>query len=173
MKKNFYRHFSLVTEPFFARIPSMACVNLVGVSVADILFSKEASSIVMKNDVSGKNFLIHVSIETGSLLLDLFQKRVSKRPNTFTLLSNCITALGAHIQAIIIDDTCNGVFLAKIVLRNRGALSSLDARPSDAIALAFVNNLPILATATLMEKLSWIDGIPPHIQTPNTSFLCH
>jgi bifunctional DNase/RNase len=172
MAKNFYRHFPLAMIPYFSRISPMNCINLTGVSVVDIIFSKEASSIVMKNDSNNKNFLIHVSIETGSLLLDLFQKRLSMRPNTFTLLSNCITSLGAHIQAIIIDDTFDGIFLAKIVLRNKGTLSSLDARPSDAIAIALVNNLPILATATLLKKLSWIDRIP-HIPTPNTSFLCH
>jgi bifunctional DNase/RNase len=151
----------------------MGYVSLVGISVADIVFSHEASSIVMKNDENGKVFLIHVSIETGSLLLDLFKRRTSKRPNTFTLLSNCITALGATIQAIIINDTFDGVFLAKIVLNNKGTISSLDARPSDAIALAIVNNLPTLATSTLIEKLSWIDAIPSDIQTPNTFFLCH
>jgi bifunctional DNase/RNase len=151
----------------------MGCINLVGISVVDIIFSKEASSIVMRNDENGKNFLIHVSIETGSLLLDLFQKRLSKRPNTFTLLSNCITSLGANIQAVIISDTFDGVFLAKIVLHNKGALSSLDARPSDAIALALVNNLPILATTTLIGKLSWIDAIPSLAEAPNTFFLCH
>jgi bifunctional DNase/RNase len=172
MEKNFYRHFPLAIIPFFNKISSMDRINLTGISVADIIFSKEASSIVMKNDSNGKNFLIHVSIETGSLLLDLFQKRLSMRPNTFTLLSNCITSLGAHIQAIIIDDTFDGVFLAKIVLRNKGTLSSLDARPSDAIALALVNNLPILATSTLLKKLSWIDRIPLSL-APNTFFLCH
>ncbi|MDR0590510.1 MAG: bifunctional nuclease family protein [Puniceicoccales bacterium] len=158
--------------PYLNRISFMDCINLTGISVADIIFSKEASSIVMKNDSNGKNFLIHVSIETGSLLLDLFQKRFSMRPNTFTLLSNCITSLGARIQAIIIDDAFDGVFLAKIILRNKGTLSRLDARPSDAIALALVNNLPILATATLVKKLSWIDSLP-HSRTPNISFLCH
>ncbi|MDR2200631.1 MAG: bifunctional nuclease family protein, partial [Puniceicoccales bacterium] len=103
----------------------------------------------------------------------IFQKRISKRPNTFTLLSNCITALGAHIQSIVISDYCEGIFFAKIVLKYRGTLVSLDARPSDAIALAFVNNCPIFATPNLLHKFSWIDKIPSPNQTMDTFFLCH
>jgi bifunctional DNase/RNase len=151
----------------------MEYISLIGISVADIIFSNEASAIIMKNGENGKNFLIHVSIETGSLLLDLFQKRTSKRPNTFTLLSNCITSLGATIQVIILDDMFDGVFFSKVILNSKGILSTLDARPSDAIALAFVNNLPVLATTQLIKKLSWLDTIPTNTEVSSTFFLCH
>jgi bifunctional DNase/RNase len=145
----------------------MDYLGWVGISVADIIFSREASSLIMRNDINGRNFVIHISTETGSLLRDIFKKRIFKRPNTFTLLSNCITALGASIQAIVISDTFNGVFLAKIILNNKGTLSTLDARPSDAIALAFINNLPLMATKTLLEKLSWIDMVPTNSTAVN------
>ncbi|MDR1590651.1 MAG: bifunctional nuclease family protein [Puniceicoccales bacterium] len=150
----------------------MVYVDLVGISISDIVFSSGASSLIVQNNANGKKFLIHVSSETGALLRNLLKKQTSKRPHTFTLLSNCITSLGATIQTIVIDDTFEGVFFAKIILNNKGTSLCLDARPSDAIALAIVNSLPILATSTLIEKLSWIDAIPSDIQTPNTSFLC-
>jgi bifunctional DNase/RNase len=136
----------------------MVYVDLVGISISDIVFSSGASSLIMQNNTNGKSFLIHVSIETGTLLNSLLKKQAAKRPNTFTLLSNCITALGSTIQAIVIDDTFEGIFFAKIILNNKGTILCLDARPSDAIALALINQLPIFATQTLMEKLSWFDN---------------
>ena len=129
----------------------------VNVAVVDVVFSNEASSIIMKNCNNGKNFLIHTSIEMGSILLDIFQKHHFKRPNTFTLLSNCITSLGGDIRAIVIDDAYEGIFFAKIVIDQNGTPIQLDARPSDAIALAVVNNMPIVAESSLLEKLTWID----------------
>jgi bifunctional DNase/RNase len=150
----------------------MVYVDLVGISISDIVFSSGASSLIMQNNANGKSFLIHVSIETGTLLNNLLKKQTAKRPSTFTLLSNCITALGSTIQAIIIDDTFEGIFFAKIILNNKGTILCLDSRPSDAIALALINQLPILATQTLMEKLSWFDNIPSHPQTSDTFFPC-
>ncbi|MDR2812781.1 MAG: bifunctional nuclease family protein [Puniceicoccales bacterium] len=143
----------------------MVYVDLVGISIFDIVLSSGASSIIMQNHVDGKRFPIYVSNETGTLLRDLLRKQAAKRPYTFTLLSNCITSLGATIQAIIIDDTFEGIFFAKIILNNKGTLLHLDARPSDAIALALINQLPIFATQTLMQKLSWFNNIPHHPQT--------
>jgi bifunctional DNase/RNase len=149
----------------------MVYVDLDGISISDIVFSSGASSLIMQNNADGKRFLIHVSSETGILLRNLLKKQTSKRPHTFTLLSNCITSLGATIQAIVIDDACEGVFFAKIILNNKGTTLCLDARPSDAIALALINQLSIFTTQTLIEKLSWIDA--PAISTANISFLCH
>lgn len=111
----------------------------------------------MGNRANERHFLIHVSIETGSLLLNLFQKQHFKRPDTFTLLVNAITSLGGTIEAIQLNDTINGVFFAKIVLRRGSNLVSLDARASDAIALSVIDNLPIKAPRSLFEKLSWVD----------------
>ncbi|MDR2806824.1 MAG: bifunctional nuclease family protein [Puniceicoccales bacterium] len=151
----------------------MGYINLCEVRVVDIIFSDEASSIILKNSTNGKKFPIHVSIETGSLLLDLFQRQTFKRPNTFTLLSNCIVSLGAHIQTIVIDDFSEGIFIAKIILNHKGEVFSLDARPSDAIALAFVNHLSVWATAALIERLSCIEKIPPYGQKTDIFVICH
>jgi bifunctional DNase/RNase len=150
----------------------MVYVDLVGISITDVVFSNGAASLVMQNSASRKSFLIHVSTETGGLLRNLLKKQTSKRPSTFTLLSNCITSLGSTIQAIIIDDTFEGIFFAKIILNNKGTLLCLDARPSDAIALALINQLPIFATQTLIKKLSWIDSIPSLQKVSDVFFHC-
>jgi bifunctional DNase/RNase len=128
--------------------------------VVDIIFSSKIASIALRNSAHGKIFLIHISIETGSILVDLLQKKAPQRPNTFTLLSNCIVSLGGTLRAAIIDDTRNGVFFAKIMVHGQGANFPIDTRPSDAIALALVNNLPIFAPTNLIEKLSWVDIAP-------------
>ncbi|MDE6576518.1 MAG: bifunctional nuclease family protein [Opitutales bacterium] len=135
----------------------MRATDWVEVSAVDIVFSHEAASIIMGNDVNEKHFLIHVSIETGSLLLNLFQKQHFKRPDTFTLLVNAVTSLGGAIESIRINDMINGVFFAKIVLRRGNNLVTLDARASDAIALSVIDGVPIQAPRALLEKISWVD----------------
>lgn len=74
------------------------------------------------------------------------------RPLTHDLLSSVIESLGANISSIIVSDLKNDTFYAKIVLNVDGGQMDVDARPSDALALAVRVGAPIFVEDNVMDK---------------------
>jgi bifunctional DNase/RNase len=78
------------------------------------------------------------------------------RPLTHDLLKHMIDNLGATIIEIIIDELRENTFFAKIVLEVSGLTNEIDARPSDAIALAVRARSPIYVAESVMEAAAFI-----------------
>ncbi len=78
------------------------------------------------------------------------------RPLTHDLLKHMIDNLGATIIEIIIDELRENTFYAKIVLEVSGLTNEIDARPSDAIALAVRARSPIYVAEAVMEAAAFI-----------------
>jgi bifunctional DNase/RNase len=68
-------------------------------------------------------------------------------------MSNALDLLEATLTAVHITDLVDGVFFATLLVRDQSSKAlTLDARPSDAIALAIRTHSNILATAELLNK---------------------
>ncbi len=65
------------------------------------------------------------------------------RPLTHDLFKNMSDTLGIHLKEVIINDLVEGIFHAKLVLEQNGQEAEIDARSSDAIALALRFDCPI------------------------------
>lgn len=79
-------------------------------------------------------------------------KLVPPRPLTHDLLGATIEALGASVDAITLTDIVNGAFIADITLtRLDGTVAHVDARPSDALALGVLHEVPIFAEEHVLE----------------------
>lgn len=76
------------------------------------------------------------------------------RPLTHDLLNSFITAVGAKVSHILVDDLRDDTFYARIVIDNDGQPVEIDSRPSDAIALAVRAGVPIFVAESVMEKAS-------------------
>ncbi|MQG67836.1 MAG: bifunctional nuclease family protein [SAR202 cluster bacterium] len=76
------------------------------------------------------------------------------RPLTHDLLSSVLEAVGASVNRIIVSDLTNDTFFAKIVVAYNDSTVEIDARPSDAIALAVRTKAPIFAEDEVLEKAS-------------------
>ena len=74
------------------------------------------------------------------------------RPLTHDLLRNIVEMLGASVDSIRISDLMNDTFFAKIVLNVEDGQMEIDARPSDALALAVRVEVPIYAEESVLEK---------------------
>ncbi|MCK4261727.1 bifunctional nuclease family protein [bacterium] len=74
------------------------------------------------------------------------------RPLTHDLLKGTIEQLGATLEKVVIDNLDKGTFFAKLVLRtNSGREVMVDARPSDAIALALRASSPIFVEEKVLS----------------------
>lgn len=78
------------------------------------------------------------------------------RPLTHDLLKSLIDNLGASVIEIVINELRENTFYAKIILDVSGLTNEIDARPSDAIALAVRTEAPIYVAESVMEAASFI-----------------
>jgi bifunctional DNase/RNase len=77
------------------------------------------------------------------------------RPLTHDLLKNIIEQLGFSLSHVFINELRDGTFFAKIKL-DVGSVDEIDARPSDAIALALKFAVPIYVSEEVMNEVSFI-----------------
>ena len=76
----------------------------------------------------------------------------SPRPMTHDLLLSLIQSLDYSLEHVLIHTLQDNVFFARLHLRaNGGRIVEIDARPSDAVALALRASAPILATAEVLR----------------------
>lgn len=78
------------------------------------------------------------------------------RPLTHDLLKQVTDNLGATVVEVVIDELRENTFYAKIILEISALTNEIDARPSDAIALAVRTQAPIFVAETVMEVAAFI-----------------
>ncbi len=74
------------------------------------------------------------------------------RPSTHDLFKNTLDVLGAELLEVIISELIDGVFYATLVLTSNGDYIQVDARTSDAIALAVRYGCPIFSRGFIMDE---------------------
>ena len=77
------------------------------------------------------------------------------RPLTHDLFLDALTNLDATVDHVLIDDVNKQTYYAKLVLKQGGRLISLDARPTDALALALRQQAPLYITEEVLERASF------------------
>jgi bifunctional DNase/RNase len=80
------------------------------------------------------------------------EKIIPNRPMTHDLFKSFSSNLNFTIDHILISDMREGVFYAKIVCKNVSKTVEIDARPSDAIAIAVRFDAPIFCVAKVMSE---------------------
>ncbi len=79
------------------------------------------------------------------------------RPMTHDLLRRVIHGLGAELQRVVVDDLRDSTFHAKLHLRRGDETVRIDARPSDAIALAVAEKAPIFVEEKVLDEVAQSD----------------
>src|SRR5690606_1090555 len=75
-----------------------------------------------------------------------------QRPMTHDLLKSVFNELGATVNHIVVNDADEHTFFARIVVEQGGHTLEIDARPSDAIALAVRTDIPIYVEDHVFER---------------------
>ena len=89
------------------------------------------------------------------------------RPLTHDLLKQITDNLGAIVNEVIIDELRENTFFAKIIMEVSGLTQEIDARPSDAIALAVRAEAPIYVAATVMDAAAFVPTEEDEIEEIN------
>lgn len=75
-----------------------------------------------------------------------------ERPLTHDLFARTLGELGVTVRRIVVSDLADETFRARLVLEQGGETREMDARPSDAIALAIRTGAPIFATDAVLDR---------------------
>ena len=75
-----------------------------------------------------------------------------ERPLTHDLFARTLAELGVTVQRIVVSDLADETFRARLVLEQSGQTREIDARPSDAIAIAIRAGVPIFATNAVLDR---------------------
>ncbi len=94
---------------------------------------------------------IWIGHSEAEAIVTLLEKQAYTRPMTHDLLANVIGALGAKVERVVIDRVKGSTFYASICLNKEGRLVTIDARPSDSIALALRANVNIYIDEDVMN----------------------
>lgn len=117
--------------------------------------------IVILRDSEGQKLLpIWVGVFEANAIALQIENVQPPRPMTHDLLRNVIEDLQATVERIVVCDLKDNTFYALIHLRTAGGPVAIDARPSDAIALALRTRAPILVEERVIEHAKSIDFAP-------------
>ncbi len=107
--------------------------------------------VVLKDVQSDALVPIWVGIfEANAIALEI-EKTAKPRPRTHDLLANLIRTLDGEVRRVVITELRDYVYYAVIWMERDGELISLDARPSDALALALRTDCPIFLSEQVLR----------------------
>ena len=114
--------------------------------------------IVILKDKAGERVLpIWVGIFEANAIALQMENIATPRPMTHDLLRNIITDLDGQVEHVVVSDLKDNTFYAIIHLTVKGERVVVDARPSDAIALALRTRSPILVEETVIANAKPMD----------------
>ena len=114
--------------------------------------------IVILRDRDGQRVLpIWVGPNEANAIALQIENVATPRPMTHDLLRNVIQDLRATVQKVVVCDLQENTFFALIYLHLNGDTLAIDARPSDAIALALRTRAPIFVEDSVIDHAKSID----------------
>lgn len=139
----------------------MEKVQLVVLGLSASPASTNAYALIMK-EVDGERRLpiIIGGFEAQAIALEM-EGVLPPRPMTHDLIKNLIDKFGANLSEVHINDLNDGTFYAKLLFDSLGI--EVDARPSDAVAIAIRCNAPIFVNDNILDET----GIVPQEEAPN------
>jgi bifunctional DNase/RNase len=114
--------------------------------------------IVILKDKEGDRVLpIWVGVFEANAIALQIENVATPRPMTHDLLRNIIGDLDGQVDRVVVSELKDNTFYAVIYLTVRGEPVAVDARPSDAIALALRTKAPILVDEVVIDNAKSVD----------------
>jgi hypothetical protein len=108
--------------------------------------------VILKDIASDALLPIWVGIfEANAIAMEL-DKSTTPRPMTHDLMRNLTRGLNAVVRKVVVSELRDETFYAVIWMEQEGETVTLDARPSDAIALALRFDCPIYASRAVLDN---------------------
>jgi len=117
--------------------------------------------VVLKDIASEVVMPIWVGISEAQAIAIEIEKLAAPRPMTHDLAKNLIHHLNGTLEKIVITELRDDTFFAVLWMRQEDEAITVDARPSDAIALALRADCPIFVSEQVMQSAKLNTSGPP------------
>jgi len=108
--------------------------------------------IILKSEEDDRAIPIWIGLLEATSIASAIQNIKFDRPMTHDLFKNFVVSLDMSVSRIEVCDLKDNTFFAKIYFTSESAKFSMDARPSDAIAIALRFKAPIYVEESVIEK---------------------
>ena len=108
--------------------------------------------VVLRDLTSGVVLPIWVGIYEANAIQMEIEKMTAPRPMTHDLLKNLLIGLETTVRKVVVTELRDDTFYAVIWLERDGQTISIDARPSDALALALRMDCPIFVEDEVLKN---------------------
>ena len=130
--------------------------TVIEVHVRAVLPTSGGCAVFIGN--SDKVFIVYVDQTVGSAITMFMREMSKERPLTHDLMAHLMTAVGAHVERVIINDLKNATYYARMIIAAENELQQkkiieLDARPSDCIAMATQQKAPIYVSQEVWDEV--------------------
>jgi uncharacterized protein len=113
------------------------------------------SSVLLLKDANGRRALpIYIGPEQATAIGSVLENKVPLRPSTHDILTNLLDSWELVLDRVIIHTLKDSTFYAALVVKQGEKMREIDARPSDAVALAVRANCPILVVEEVVADAS-------------------
>jgi bifunctional DNase/RNase len=119
-----------------------------------ILDSSPEQFITLEEVGGTRSFAIKIGTMEAVAIDRRLRGEAPPRPQTHELLDSAIRALGGELEKVLIHTLDKGTFFATLLIRQQGELVEVDARPSDALALAVSRRTPIEVDEEVVREAS-------------------
>ena len=143
---------------FLSRIGTVKSVNktVIEVHVRAVLPTSGGCAVFIGN--TDKVFIVYVDQTVGSAITMFMREMSKERPLTHDLMAHLMTAVGARVERVIINDLKNATYYARMIISAENELQQrkiieLDARPSDCIAMATQQKAPIYVSQEVWDEV--------------------
>lgn len=127
---------------------------MISVEVVNVFLTEKGDEFIVLLKGRDDDRTLPVSIgqlEAQSIAMQLYHVRFP-RPLTHDLFKSALERTGCRVVQVLVCDLIDNTFYARLSLENRGEIIEIDARPSDAIALALRFGAPILVEEKVMDE---------------------
>ena len=125
------------------------------VQVRGILPANSGAAIFLGNDE--KVFIIQVETNMAQVIGNFLREAPKERPLTHDLLADVFRGFGIEVERVVITELKNSTYFARMILKMENELGTkiveLDARPSDCLAIASAQKVPVYVSNSLFEEV--------------------
>ena len=141
--------------------------SVVEVRVRAIIPASGGCAVFLGTDE--KVFVIYVDPGVGSAISMFLSGAEKERPLTHDLIALLLTAFGAKVERIIINDLKSGTYFGRLILSAENELQQrkiieLDARPSDCIAMALQQRAHIYVSQEVWDEVEDMGDVLKQLQ---------
>lgn len=128
--------------------------ELISVSFKKVMQTRSYTIVILGTDE--KRFAIYTDPSIGRAIQMHLTDTERPRPLTHDLINMIFRGMDIEMKQIVINDIQDTVYFARLFLEQtkneKRHIVEIDARPSDCITLALMNNIPVYCTRNVLEK---------------------